>query len=125
MCLRNCKLPGSSDFLACQRAIRSLIMVSLPPRRTFVDNQVSFQNKGRSFILPSPLKKYREPRPGDPGYDICNGPLVILQSHRVDSINDGCFNILLPIKKQIKELQQQGSSTSFQMKLERLRSDYR
>jgi hypothetical protein len=81
-------------------------MVPLPSRGIFSDNQVSLHNKGRSFLLPSPLKKYREPRAGDPGYTISNGPSVILPSHEVDSVDGGCFNTLLAMKQQIKELQQ-------------------
>jgi hypothetical protein len=80
-------------------------MVPLPSRGIFSDNQVSLHNKGRSFLLPSPLKKYREPRAGYPGYTISNGPSVILPSHEVDSVDGGCFNTLLAMKQQIKELQ--------------------
>lgn len=112
-------------FKHAKGPISSLIMVPLSSRGIFADNQVSFHNKGRSFLLPSPLKKYREPRAGDPGYDISNGPSVILPSHEVDSVDGSCFNTLLAMKQQIKEFQQQGSSTSIQMELERLRSEYR
>lgn len=112
-------------FKHAKGPISSLIMVPLSSCGIFTDNQVSFHNKGRSFLLPSPLKKYREPRAGDPGYDICNGPLVILPSHEVDTVGGSCFNTLLAMKQQIKELQQQGSLTSIQMELERLRSEYR
>lgn len=111
-------------FKHAKGPISSLIMVPLPSRGIFSDNQVSFHNKGGSFLLPSPLKKYREPRVGDPGYDISNGPSVILPSQEIDSVNGGCFNTLLAMKRQVNELQHQGSSTSIQMELERLRSEY-
>eukprot|EP01018_Ginkgo_biloba_P023758 Gb_10613 [translate_table: standard] len=108
--------------------ISSLIIVPHLPFNSnglFADVQGGFVNKHVSFLAPVPLSKYSLSRAGNFDPNNFRGPPVILPSHNVDSVDGGCFNTLLAMKQQIKELQQQGSSAAIQMELERLRSEYR
>ncbi|XP_057845764.2 protein ROOT INITIATION DEFECTIVE 3, partial [Cryptomeria japonica] len=100
--------------------INTLIMVSHSQHQLPSNNQGNLHHKRGSFLSPLPLNKYKEPR--NPDCD--NGPPVILPSYDTGFMDRSCYNTIFAINQQIKELQEQGSSTATQMELERLRSEH-
>ncbi|KAL4196119.1 hypothetical protein AMTRI_Chr04g181740 [Amborella trichopoda] len=90
------------------------------PSLARMSNSILGKNR---FSLPSPLEKYLSKRDENPDGSINVGPVVALRSNPFHSLDGQSFNSLTVLLNQIKELQQQGSSATSQMELERLKSD--